>query len=201
MTLSGQHGAPSRQALISPTLLLLLLDIRRPHLDQPPFRPVQPHRVPPAGEEVASLGIPLAAAEVDGGAACPVEGRGVEAAKDHAKAEEGGVLLDVVVEALEVAGRVLDIASCHCHLEQPQGLGVALVDAPSVTVAHPQVGGSFGVALSCAELEELEGALVALRHAASVPIADPDVGLAASMALQCGLPEQLERAAIVLAAP
>ena len=64
-------------------LVLLLrrvrLDVRRPHLDQPALRPVQPHRVPPAvGGPLAGLRILLAEAEVDGGPARPVEGRGVE---------------------------------------------------------------------------------------------------------------------------
>ena len=58
------------------------------------------------GDPVTGLGILLGEAEVDGGAARPVEGRGVEAAEDHALAEEGVELLDVVVEALQVAGRV-----------------------------------------------------------------------------------------------
>ena len=57
-------------------------------------------------------------------------------------------VLDGGVGDLEVAGRVLGLAFGHRHLVQPQGLGVALVDAGSVNVASRQVGGGEDVAFS-----------------------------------------------------
>ena len=60
----------------------------------------------------------------------------------------GAIQLDEVVEGMQVAGRVLGIASRHRQFVQSPGLSYALVDAPCVNVAHPQAGGGVGVALS-----------------------------------------------------
>ena len=129
--------------------LLTLADIHQPRLYQAPLRSVQPHRVPPTPpspqEGVGRVPYDLAEAEVYGGAAHPVQGRGVEAAEDHALVEKRTVLLDLVVEALQVIGRVTGITSRHRQLVQPPGLIYALVDAPSVRVANPQAVGGAGV--------------------------------------------------------
>ena len=126
--------------------------------------------------------VPFAEAEVDDDASGAVESCGGQAAEGHALAEEGALLLDVVIEALEVelwSQTVLRTGWIvrQRALVEPSGLGVALFDAPSVVVAQPQVGDGIELALCCAELGKFSGALVALRDALAACVSGAELVL------------------------
>ena len=110
------------------------------------------------------FGITLAEAEVDGGAARPVEGRGVEAAEDHALAEKGddqaqhslGLAYadgEGVPQSDEHAIELYKLSSAQGHVSATTNLGTAYGHGQGVDMSYAEGRRLFELAVARGDSE------------------------------------------------